>query len=299
MTHLTYRHVDVFSHMPLSGNGLTVFSNCEGLDTQTMQKITQEMKQFESIFLFPTENAHCFSARIFTVEEELAFAGHPILGAAAVLHERSLESSDQEWHFQLAHKTVKTQTSKKGHNYFATMEQEKPLIEKPVKDELVLDFLKIFNLSEKMLHQHLPLQVVSTGLPYLIIPVKEGLDQARITSTDLESKLSSIGAKFCYLLDVSRLEGRTWDNLGLVEDVATGSAAGPVGAYLVYHGLIEPHSEIVLHQGRYAGRPSQIFIHIKGTRQSIESIQVSGEVCMIASGAFDHFGNQTELYRAL
>ena len=62
---LRYRHVDVFSETPLSGNGLTVFTNCEGLSTEAMQKITQEMRQFESIFLFPTAEPHRFMARIF------------------------------------------------------------------------------------------------------------------------------------------------------------------------------------------------------------------------------------------
>lgn len=85
---LSYRHVDVFSKTPLSGNGLTVFTNCDGLSAEAMQKITQEMRQYESIFLFSTAEAHRFLARIFTMEEELDFAGHPILGAACVLHEQ-------------------------------------------------------------------------------------------------------------------------------------------------------------------------------------------------------------------
>ena len=82
---LAFRHVDVFSDQPLSGNGLSVFWDASALTPDLMQRITQEMRQFESIFLTQTEDASTYRARIFTMEEELDFAGHPILGAAGVL----------------------------------------------------------------------------------------------------------------------------------------------------------------------------------------------------------------------
>ena len=85
---LRYRHVDVFTSSPLSGNGLTVFWDSEGLSEEVMQRLTQEMRQFESIFLMRPPEGRIWRGRIFTMEEELEFAGHPILGAAAALHER-------------------------------------------------------------------------------------------------------------------------------------------------------------------------------------------------------------------
>lgn len=287
---LTYRHVDVFSKAPLSGNGLTVFTNCEGLSTEAMQKITQEMRQFESIFLFPTAESHRFQARIFTIEEELDFAGHPILGAAAVLHEQiANEEQKGQWIFELPKKTVFTTTLKKEKSYLATMDQGKPYFELPLELEKKSQLLKAFNLSEKDAHETLSLQVVSTGLPYLIIPVHCQLEKAKIVTNDLSQMLEEIGAKFAYILHVSPLEGRTWDNAGRVEDIATGSAAGPVGAYLVRHGIEQPNREIILHQGRFVGRPSQIFIKVARTANEMPSIEVSGEVCMIANGVFDNF----------
>src|SRR5258706_16178248 len=90
-THFAYRQIDVFSRVPFSGNGLTVFLEAEGLPTGAMQRITQEMRQFESIFLRGTRGAALTEARLFTMEEELDFAGHPVLGAACVLHERPPE----------------------------------------------------------------------------------------------------------------------------------------------------------------------------------------------------------------
>ncbi len=288
MNVLEYRHVDVFSAIPLSGNGLTVFWNGEHLPSKTMQKIADEMKQFESIFLFPASDTHCLKARIFTVEEELDFAGHPILGAACAAHEKiSKNAKMAEWIFELPQKIVSVKTIKKEKSYFAAMEQGSPHFEEPLAHSLHEIFLSTFHLTKEDLHPSLPLQVVSTGLPYLIIPLQKGLDNARITTDRLEEMLSKIGAKFCYLVDVPNLEGRNWDNLGRVEDVATGSAAGPVGAYLVRHGFIEPNKEFILHQGRFTGRPSQIFVTIKGTKEKIDAITVGGDVCMVARGIFD------------
>lgn len=83
---MQYWQLDVFAERPLAGNGLAVFDDARGLSASAMQGLTQELRQFESIFLLPGGTADTFSARIFTAEEELPFAGHPIIGAAALLH---------------------------------------------------------------------------------------------------------------------------------------------------------------------------------------------------------------------
>ena len=285
---LSYRLVDVFSKKPLSGNGLAVFANCHELSSEIMQKISQEMRQYESIFLFPTEETHRFKARIFTMEEELDFAGHPILGAACVLHEL-IKGSKQPWTFELREKNVSVTTLKKEKSYFAAMEQGEPSFGPLLELHEASHLLKAFNLSEKDLHETLPLQVVSTGLAYLIVPVRCGLEKVKIVTSELGRMLADIGAKFAYILQVPQLEGRTWDNEGRVEDIATGSAAGPVGAYLVRHGLKQPDQEIILHQGRFVSRPSEIFIKVAAESGRIHSVEVSGEVCMVARGIFDHF----------
>lgn len=287
--HLRYRHVDVFSKTTLSGNGLTVFTNCEGLSTEAMQRITQEMRQFESIFLFPTAESHRFIARIFTMEEELDFAGHPVLGAACVLHEQvKNEEQKGKWVIELRAKTVTATTLKKEKSYLATMEQGEPHFEIPLNRQKYPELLRAFNLAERDIHNTLPLQVVSTGLPYLIIPVQCSLEKVKIVTNELGQMLAEIRAKFAYILQVPQLEGRTWDNEGRVEDIATGSAAGPVGAYLVRHGIMEPGMEIIIHQGKFVGRPSQIFVKVTGAPNHINSVEVSGEVSMVASGVFDN-----------
>ena len=86
---LDYSHVDVFSRVPFGGNSLPVFPDAADLTAEQMLRITQEMRHFEAIFLQPTDQPGTVRARIFDLFEELPFAGHPIIGAAAVLHERS------------------------------------------------------------------------------------------------------------------------------------------------------------------------------------------------------------------
>jgi trans-2,3-dihydro-3-hydroxyanthranilate isomerase len=129
----------------------------------------------------------------------------------------------------------------------------------------------------------LPLQVWSTGLPYLIVPVAPtGLTRARVHVRDLEPWLAQLGAKFLYVLDPEAREGRTWDNAGAVEDVATGSAAGPAAAYLLANGLAAA-DRIELSQGRFVGRPSSIAV----TRGDDGHMWVGGPVRPVASGSLD------------
>jgi len=286
--HLTYRHVDVFAREPLSGNGLTVFPDGGNLPPDLMQRLTQEMRQFESIFLSPGDEPHTFRARIFTMEEELDFAGHPALGAACVLHAlREPEAARAEWVLRLNARDVSISTERMAGWYTATMDQGQPAFLSELTAEEAEPYLAALSLMPDMLAPDLPLQVISTGLPYLIVPLRAGLAEARIVHPRFGDLLAQIGAQFVYVLDVGAIEGRTWDNDGRVEDIATGSAAGPVGAYLVRHGHAQPGTEIVIHQGRFVGRPSEIAVRVDGETDAIRSVLVRGDVRMVASGRFD------------
>jgi trans-2,3-dihydro-3-hydroxyanthranilate isomerase len=134
-------------------------------------------------------------------------------------------------------------------------------------------------------YEGLPFQVISTGLPYLILPLKkEALSKAKINTPDLEKKLETIGAKFAFIIDIDNVEGRTWDNLGIVEDIATGSSAGPVGAYLVANKKALCNKEIIINQGAFLGRPSKIKVIVMGDNKNLGNILVEGEVIKIAEG---------------
>lgn len=287
MNNLQYRHVDVFSDTPFSGNGLTVFVLETELSTDVMQTVTQEMRQFESIFLNPTAAPNEFRARVFTMEEELDFAGHPTLGAACVLHEKFIKAERAEWQIALNAKTVAVETVRNGANFKASMEQGKPEFGAIIEGEKRSAFIRALNLSERDVADNLPLEIVSTGLPYLIVPLKRNLESAKIIVPNFEERLAEFGAKFVYVFQLSVMEGRTWDNFGLVEDAATGSAAGPMSAFLVKHGICPPETEFVLHQGSFLMRPSKLFVKVGGTRENISTVKVAGDVCLIASGRFD------------
>jgi predicted PhzF superfamily epimerase YddE/YHI9 len=116
----------------------------------------------------------------------------------------------------------------------------------------------------------------------LIVPVRGGLEQARISHPRFEKLLAASGAKFVYVLDPDRPEGRTWDNAGRVEDVATGSAAGPAAGYLMHHGVRPRGEPFLIHQGQFTGRPSTIEIRPGPDGR----LWVGGPVAPVASGRF-------------
>lgn len=220
-----YWQLDVFAERPLTGNGLAVFDDASALDDAAMQAWTRELRQFESIFLLPGDDPRAFRARIFTLEEELPFAGHPLLGAAALLHHLRGGDNEQHWTLHLASKSVALRSVRAGSGFYAEMDQGRAEFGATPDAGTCRWFAEAFSLSANDLSGHPP-RVVSTGLPYLLLPVTaEALGRARQVN-DLQEALDKLGAAFVYLLDVDGREGRTWDNLGLVEDVATGSAAG-------------------------------------------------------------------------
>jgi trans-2,3-dihydro-3-hydroxyanthranilate isomerase len=288
---MDFRHVDVFTERALSGNGLVVFFGGVERTRDELQAITAEMRQFESIFLGEREAGGTVSARVFTVEEELDFAGHPLIGAAAAAHERwAGDDAERSWSFEVGGRSIEVRSRREGSYFHAMMNQGRATVEEPLDETTAAGFLPALGLGSSE-RRDLPVQVVSTGLPYLIVPVTStGLEKARIGVADLEAQLLEVGAKFVYVFDPDGLEGRTWDNAGLVEDVATGSAAGPAAAYLLEHGLIAD-SSFLLAQGRFLGRPSSMSIRVMEN----SDIWVGGPVAAVASGVLDEGDEPLEL----
>ena len=234
-------HVDVFASEPLSGNDLSVFINTAGWSTEVMQRLTQEMRQFEFIFLFSIDDAGA-TARVFTVEEELPFAGHPVLGAAAILHRtRRPKVPICNWIITSPSGKIEVRTESRGSSFICEMDQGVPQFIRSVEGSALEPVMNRLGLTYSDLNMDATAQVISTGLPYLIIPVNaSGLAKALITGTELEQELRALSAKFVLILDVDAREVRTWDNLGKAEDIATGSAAGPAGAFLIQIGVCQP-----------------------------------------------------------
>lgn len=281
---LEFRHVDVFTGVPFAGNGLIVlFGSTASIRAEALISVTAEMRQFELILADCQPGAGRVPARIFTAEEELPFAGHPVIGAAAALHERHYAGEpDRSWTFVIAGREIAVRSRPTAGYYEAAMDQGQPALGSPLAGQDAAGFAAALGLGRDDLHR-LPMQVVSTGLPYLIVPVARGLDRARIVVDDFEERLAVVGAKFVYVFDLDQREGRSWDNAGAVEDVATGSAAGPAAAFLVAHGLAAADEEIVISQGRFPGRPSRIAV----TPDGRGGLWVGGPVAPVARGVVD------------
>jgi trans-2,3-dihydro-3-hydroxyanthranilate isomerase len=282
---LSLHHVDVFTDRALAGNGLAVVLSDGPLASEAMLAITQELRQFETIFVFDVADDRG-TARIFTPEEELHFAGHPVLGAAAVLHARSRpEAHRQRWTIRVAGRPLTVTTAARADGIVeAEMDQGPAVLSPALPREVALPFAAALGVGPEQLRADLPSQVVSTGLPYLLLPVTpEGLADSHVAARELPTMLSEIGADFVYVLDPDQPEGRTWDNRGVTEDVATGSAAGPAAAYLVSHGLRSATEPFQVQQGRFVGRPSRIDVR----HAADGSVFVGGSVAPFSSGTIE------------
>jgi trans-2,3-dihydro-3-hydroxyanthranilate isomerase len=281
--------VDVFTSTPYRGNSLTVFPDAGGLSTGQMAQITGELRQFESIFLNPAGPQHHWQARIFDLFEELDFAGHPVIGAAAVLHhQHGGDNVRGRWTLELASGALTVETERRGPGAFhaALPAMQAHFLGEPsgVSRAQVASW---FSLVLGDLDTRLPLEVVSTGLRYLIVPVQSGaLARAGISHRELGVALGEVGAEYAYLLDAEDREGRHWNNDGVVEDAATGSAAGCVAAYLHRHGQLGDDEGAELRQGRFINRPSRISISARSADGGVH-VRVGGEVVLVGSGQLD------------
>ncbi len=177
------------------------------------------------------------------------------------------------------------QTTRDGTAFRAVLDQGRPEYGPPVTGAAVAAILDGIGLGAADLVPGLDPAVVSTGLRYLVIPVSAAaLARAAITDPDFAGRLAAAGAQFAYLLDPDGLEGRHWTNDGRIEDVATGSAAGTVGAYLARAGRVALNQPFVLHQGRFTGRPSQLRVEPRGRAGDIAQVLVGGQVALVAKG---------------
>lgn len=282
---LVYSHVDVFSPTPYGGNSVPVFHDAGDLTAKQMLRITQELRHFEAIFLQPTDRSDTVNARIFDLFEELPFAGHPVIGAAAVLHRGSGDDGPQTWRFQLSGRTIEIVTEVTDGRYSGLLDQGAPEFLGAATDRDAI--AAAFNLEPLDLAPDLPMDVVSTGLRYLIVPVKPGvLSRARI-DRDITDLVQGVNAQYAVLFDESAVEVRHWNNDGIIEDVATGSAAGTIGAYRLRHGLARAGETFVLKQGQFTGRPSELRVLPEGSPDRVDKVSVGGDVAFVGQGAIE------------
>lgn len=284
---MKYYHVNVFSSRPMSGNGLTIVFPERQISDYTLLEITREFKQFETIFIFRENEMGAFPVRIFTLGEELTFAGHPIIGAGAIIHHLKFsQHNTSQIKFDLSGRILNVESIYSQGLFNVTMNQGAPQFIKKVEKSYYCEIAKALGIRKSDIDAEFPIEVVSTGLPYLLVPVQDNLEKTSIRLEDFEGFLSRFGAKFVYVFDPKTLECRTWDNFGSVEDVATGSAAGPLCAYLVNNGFRKINEIIQIHQGKFVERPSIIQAWVTQVSTSQE-VFIRGNVAFFASGELE------------
>jgi PhzF family phenazine biosynthesis protein len=184
-----------------------------------------------------------------------------------------------------AAKTVSIITQRTESGFYGLLDQGVPEFLGEVKERSSVALA--FGVLPEDLHPHLPLEVVSTGLRYLIVPLQPGvLERARIVS-DITNLLRSLNAQVAVLLDEAAVEARHWNNDGIVEDVATGSAAGTIGAYRLRHGLAVAGETFLLSQGRFTGRQSTLRVQPDETSERVSTVKVGGDVTIVGRGTLE------------
>jgi trans-2,3-dihydro-3-hydroxyanthranilate isomerase len=281
---------DVFSSRPLEGNSVAVFLDGRGLTDTEMQALAKEMNLPETTFVLPrnaaTESERGVRVRIFTVREELPFAGHPTLGTAFALRGQSgaeqvvleLNVGKVPVHFE----------DGAGQAAFGEMTQVDPTFGMEHEREAVG---RAIGFRVQDLDDSLPIQTISTGMPFTVTPLKSLAAMQNFSQIDLNGAtdyLAKTAGKFFYFVTretvdrEARLHARMLFYNG--EDPATGSAAGCSAAWMVAHGVAKPDEQVLIEQGIEMKRPSRIFVRASRSDNRIVNVRVGGHSVEVMRG---------------
>jgi len=306
----TFRFVqlDVFAKVPFEGNPLAVFPEAAGLTDELMQKIAREMNLSETVFVFPPTDPRALRRlRIFTPARELPMAGHPVVGTwNALAREGIVQPPDGgtgwthiEQQLEIGVLPVDIEFMDSLPERVLMTQGEFKILREVVDVSVRAELEGALGLEPHELDRTLPVQVASTGIPILLVPVRtlKALKDCRMNTSRLREIGLRIGSSECYAFTRETLDGSASSaharlfapELGISEDPATGAAAGPLGAYLVHHGAlkIEPTEgsyHFVVEQGDFVNRPSRIGIEIKGQAGRVERVRVGGPSVVVARG---------------
>jgi trans-2,3-dihydro-3-hydroxyanthranilate isomerase len=281
--------VDVFTDRALTGNALAVFLDGCGLSTEQMQAIAREMNLSETTFIFPgdpnAEKENSVRVRIFTVQEELPFAGHPTLGTAFVL--RGCTGA-AEVRLALNVGTVPVRFEERpGQPVFGEMTQKNPDFGAIHDPQAIAE---VVGLKAADFDPSVPIQTVSTGLPYTIVALRslQTLQNLRLNVKRADEYLAASGGRFFYFVSrqtvnpKARLHARMLFYNG--EDPATGSAAGCCTAWMVAHGVAASEEHVMIEQGLEMHRPSCIFVRATKRDNQVINVRVGGNCVEVLRG---------------
>jgi len=296
----TYEFVqlDVFTQTPLAGNPLAIFADARGLNDGEMQALAREMNLSETTFILPrdsaTEAREGKKVRIFTVEEELPFAGHPTLGTALQLY---ADDSNRCAEITLDLKAGKIPVRFQPHSenaanrvdgqVFGEMRQRDPEFRTTFsRDEVA----RVIGITVDEIASDRPIQPISTGLTFTIVPFRnqQTLSDLRFSYAQAAEFLKHTGANFFYFLCPERREGRLEARARMFfyggEDPATGSAAGCAASWLVKHGIANSDEQVLIRQGVECRRPSEMYVRATREGGRVTNVRVGGYAVEILRG---------------
>ncbi len=278
MARFRYVVCDVFTSEPLTGNQLAVFTDARGIPEDQLQRLAREMNYSETTFVYPPADDGHVSMRIFTPSSEIPFAGHPTLGTAFVL---AGPLQLIEIRIETGQGTVPVRVEREGARIvFGRMEQPQPTI---APFDQVDELLAALGGVESIM----PVEVYDNGLVHVYVALRSVEDVIA-----LEPDFQRLGKLGAYTINCFAGEGTHWKTrmfgvgLGVTEDPATGSAAGPLALHLARHGRIAFGDEIEISQGAEIRRPSTLYARVDGTADAIERIEVGGSAVIVARGEF-------------
>jgi trans-2,3-dihydro-3-hydroxyanthranilate isomerase len=299
---LKFYQADVFSTQPFGGNPVAVFPEAQGLTDDQLQQIAREMNLSETVFVFPpTDPAAIVRLRIFTPTQEIPFAGHPVVGTFYVLAQLGMVATPepvtrvvQECNIGLFPVELHVRD---GHVFRVVMTQPEPQFLGTVEGtEDLYKVASALGLSKHVISDtKWPIEVVSTGLPVMIVPVRTltAVRSIRPDASAITELCGRFGANGLMTFTTVTVEPSATVHarmfapaIGILEDPATGSASGALGAYLVQNGVVDvgPMTELIVEQGYEMERPSNILVRVESDDDAIQSVKVGGQVVMVVEG---------------
>ncbi|HEX8918084.1 MAG TPA: PhzF family phenazine biosynthesis protein [Chloroflexota bacterium] len=277
---------DVFAERPFAGNPLAVFLDADDISDEVMADLGREFGWSEITFVQGPDPR----VRIWTPVGELPFAGHPTVGTAVVLASQGrIPRGPNTLQLLIGPVDVDIHDAEAGGGS-ATMFQRAPEFGATFVDRRRL--AQALGLAETDLSADLPAQVVSTGLPHFLVPLRslDALQRVQADANSFPRVAADAGVRWIYTFTADTPGDTAGARARLIapqmEDAATGSAAGPLGAYLVQYG-VRRAGEIQIVQGVEMGRPSLINVDVSRIEGNLGPVQVSGQVKIWANGHLD------------
>lgn len=290
-----FYYVDAFTDVPFEGNPCAVFPSADGLEEEELKLLAKETNLPETAFVFSSREAD-FKVRYFTPRSEVAFAGHPTIATAFLLAQQGridLQGRETvvDFEFNIGVLPVKVLQGEQGKIEQVGMKQQAP------EFGALLDAAELagpLGLKEKDLVTDVPAQVVSTGVPFLMLALKN-VDAVRKVEMDrsaVRSILNSLGVQvmFAFCPQGFTPQGHTFarlldpDNAG--EDPYTGSATGCMGSFLYRYGILE-NRRMVCEQGHLLGRPGTGILELVGTPEEINEVFLFGRAVPSLKGTYE------------